>query len=155
MAVNRRQFIRWRYLRDRYFQPDDPATFLDVLDILDCCYAGSAVRGGQRTCQLLAACDEKYTVRSRKGGITFTQRLVRAMHGLRLQSTKPFALVEELFAEIQRKNRIQPRMQCSRRSQDLSPLPSHISTSSFHLLLVVFVSSTNCPSSLADSEQID
>ena len=32
---------------------------------------------------------------------------------------------------------------------------SVISTSSFHLLLIIFVSSTNCPSSLKDSEQID
>jgi hypothetical protein len=30
-----------------------------------------------------------------------------------------------------------------------------ISTSSFHLLLIIFVSSTNCPLSLANSEQID
>jgi len=103
MAANSKQFIKWRYLRDRYFQADDPASFLDVLGILDCCYAGIAVRGGgPRTCQLLAACDGKHTARSRKGGITFTQRLIRAAHGLRLQSTKQFALVEELFGEIQR-----------------------------------------------------
>jgi hypothetical protein len=46
MAANRKQVIKWRYLRDRYFQADDPATFLDVLGILDCCFAGGAVRGG-------------------------------------------------------------------------------------------------------------
>jgi hypothetical protein len=32
---------------------------------------------------------------------------------------------------------------------------SVISTSSFHLLLIIFISSTNCLSSLTDSEQID
>ncbi|KAN0067905.1 hypothetical protein V8E54_013833 [Elaphomyces granulatus] len=36
------------------------------------------------------------------GGVTFTQRLVRVAYELRLQSAKPFALVEELFGEIQR-----------------------------------------------------
>jgi hypothetical protein len=35
--------------------------------------------------------------------VTFAQRLIRAAHGRRLQSTKPFTLVEELFAEIHRK----------------------------------------------------
>ncbi|KAK9426950.1 hypothetical protein V1505DRAFT_107859 [Lipomyces doorenjongii] len=46
---------------------DDFMQNLDVLAILDCCYAGSAVRAGRgRSVQLLAAGDGRSTVRSRK-----------------------------------------------------------------------------------------
>ncbi|KAK9384587.1 hypothetical protein V1515DRAFT_641103 [Lipomyces mesembrius] len=63
---------------------DDFMQNLDVLAVLDCYYAGSAVRaGGGRSVQLLAACDGHSTVRSRKDGVTFIQRFRRAAYALR------------------------------------------------------------------------
>ncbi|KAK9243972.1 hypothetical protein V1506DRAFT_568042 [Lipomyces tetrasporus] len=60
---------------------------LDVLAVLDCCYAGSAVRaGGKRSVQLLASCDERHTVRLRKDG----------------NAGNLSVSVESLFGELQR-----------------------------------------------------
>ncbi|KAK9483552.1 hypothetical protein V1527DRAFT_472748 [Lipomyces starkeyi] len=75
---------------------------LDVLALLDCCYAGSAVRaGGSRSVQLLAACDGRSTVRSRKDGVTFIPRFRRAAYTLH-NAGNLSVTVESLFGELQR-----------------------------------------------------
>ncbi|KAK9239558.1 hypothetical protein V1525DRAFT_386399 [Lipomyces kononenkoae] len=81
---------------------DDFMQNLDVLAILDCCYAGSAGRAGVgRSVQLLAAGDGRSTVRSRKDGATFIQRFDRAAYAL--GNVKNLSVnVETLFGELER-----------------------------------------------------
>ncbi|KAK9320024.1 hypothetical protein V1517DRAFT_369444 [Lipomyces orientalis] len=81
---------------------DDSMQYLDVLALLDCCYAGSAVRiGGNRSVQLLASCDDRHTVRSRTDGVSFTQRFRQAAYALK-KNGNLFVSVESLFGELQR-----------------------------------------------------
>ncbi|KAK9241847.1 hypothetical protein V1506DRAFT_517682 [Lipomyces tetrasporus] len=69
--------------------------------VLDCCYAGSAVRAGaNRSVQLLASCDERHTVRSRKDGVTFTQRFRNAAFALKNVGNLSVS-IESLFGEPQ------------------------------------------------------
>ncbi|KAK9240706.1 hypothetical protein V1525DRAFT_447907 [Lipomyces kononenkoae] len=64
---------------------DDTLQNLDVLDVLDCCYPGSAVRAGaKRAVQLLAASYRHSKVRSPKDGVSFTQRFRQAAYALKL-----------------------------------------------------------------------
>ncbi|KAK9342240.1 hypothetical protein V1522DRAFT_440423 [Lipomyces starkeyi] len=80
---------------------DDFMQNLDVLALLNCCYVGSAVRaGGSRSVQLLAACDGRTTVRSRKDGVTFIQRFRRAAYALH-NAGNLSVNVESLFGELQ------------------------------------------------------
>ncbi|KAK9241655.1 hypothetical protein V1506DRAFT_550118 [Lipomyces tetrasporus] len=68
--------------------------------MLDCCYAGSAVRaGGKRSVLLLPSCDERHTVRSRIQVVTFTQCL--AAYTLKNPGTVSVN-IESFFGELQR-----------------------------------------------------
>ncbi|KAK9368087.1 hypothetical protein V1509DRAFT_664631 [Lipomyces kononenkoae] len=74
---------------------------LDILAVLDCCYAGSAVRaGGNRAVQVLAACDAHSTARSRESGVTFIQRFRTAAHVIR-NAGNLLVNVESIFGELQ------------------------------------------------------
>ncbi|KAK9368167.1 hypothetical protein V1509DRAFT_640055 [Lipomyces kononenkoae] len=75
---------------------------LDVLAVLDCCYAGSAVRAGaKRTVQLLAAGGERSKVRSRTHGVSFTRRFLQAAFVLK-NAGNLYVNVENIFGELQR-----------------------------------------------------
>ncbi|KAJ8098432.1 hypothetical protein POJ06DRAFT_259467, partial [Lipomyces tetrasporus] len=103
LSENGSQKMPWSPIHEHFLaSADDYLQNLDVLAVLDCCYAGSAVRaGGNRSVQLLAACDERSTVRSRKDGVTFTQRFRRAAYALQNAGTL-LVSVEALFGELQR-----------------------------------------------------
>ncbi|KAK9489772.1 hypothetical protein V1508DRAFT_442382 [Lipomyces doorenjongii] len=103
ISENGTQKIFWSTIHEFCLtSTDDFMQNLDVLAILDCCYAGSAVRaGGGRSVQLLAACDGRSTVRSRKDGVTFIQRFRRAAYALRNVGNLSVN-VETLFCELQR-----------------------------------------------------
>ncbi|KAK9244019.1 hypothetical protein V1506DRAFT_561530 [Lipomyces tetrasporus] len=108
--------ISWTYFGERKSEDALERTFheyilaptydliqnLDVLAVLDCCYAGSAVRAGaNRSVQLLAGCDERHTVRPRQDGVTFTQRFRQAAWALKRAGNFSVS-VESLFGELQR-----------------------------------------------------
>ena len=91
------QSIQWQYLESQYFTDDFGAYNIDVLAILDCCYA-AATRS--RTDQVLAACGSNET-RSRSGGITFSQRLAAAARALQGTSPKPFVTIDDIYDKLQ------------------------------------------------------
>ncbi|KAJ8098697.1 hypothetical protein POJ06DRAFT_296511 [Lipomyces tetrasporus] len=103
ISENGSQRMLWSMIHDVILaSTDDSIQNLDVLAVLDCCYAGSAVRaGGKRSVQLLASCDERRTVRSRKDGVTFTQRIRNAAFALKNAGNLSVS-VESLFGELQR-----------------------------------------------------
>ncbi|KAK9329149.1 hypothetical protein V1520DRAFT_392535 [Lipomyces starkeyi] len=103
ISENGKQKLLWNMIHEPFLaSTDDSLQNVDVLAVLDCCYAGSAVRaGGNRSVQLLAACDDGSTVRSRKDGVTFTQRLRRAAYALQ-NAGKVLVSVETLYGELQR-----------------------------------------------------
>ncbi|KAK9372755.1 uncharacterized protein V1513DRAFT_451435 [Lipomyces chichibuensis] len=103
ISENGRQKLLWNTIHVPLLaSTDDFLQNVDVLAVLDCCYAGSSVRaGGNRSDQLLAACDDGSTVRSRNGGVTFTQHFRRAAYTLQ-NAGNILVSVESLFGELQR-----------------------------------------------------
>ncbi|KAK9427225.1 hypothetical protein V1505DRAFT_57661 [Lipomyces doorenjongii] len=103
ISANGRQKVDWNVIHHHILESrDDSMQNLDVLAVLDCCYAGSAVRaGGNRSVQLLASCDDRHTVRSRADGVSFTQRFRRAAYALKKEGNL-FVSVEHLYGELQR-----------------------------------------------------
>ncbi|KAK9350207.1 hypothetical protein V1523DRAFT_420530 [Lipomyces doorenjongii] len=103
ISENGSQKMPWSFVHEPFLaSSSNDLQNLDVLAVLDCCYAGSAVRaGGERSVQLLAACDERSTVRSKKDGVTFIQRVRQAAYALK-NSGNLSVNVERLFGELQR-----------------------------------------------------
>ncbi|KAK9368066.1 hypothetical protein V1509DRAFT_624162 [Lipomyces kononenkoae] len=103
ISENGNQKMFWSDIHDSFLESTyDYIQNLDVLAVLDCCYAGSAIRaGGNRSVQLLAACDERSTVRSRTDGVSFVQRFRQAAYGLK-NAGNLFVNIESLFGELQR-----------------------------------------------------
>ena len=75
---------------------------MDVLAILDCCFAAATRNLTDRTCQVLAACGSNETARSRSGGITFSQRLAAAARVLQRISPKPSVTIDDIYDQLQR-----------------------------------------------------
>jgi hypothetical protein len=68
-----------------------------VLVLLDCCYAGTAFRGGpesSRTAEIIAACDEVSSTKARTSAVSFTQKVAGAVGQLlRTDGRVNFAMV--------------------------------------------------------------
>ncbi|KAK9235960.1 hypothetical protein V1525DRAFT_427431 [Lipomyces kononenkoae] len=101
-AIVDSQMMEWSWV-DRYLSStEDSMQNIDILAVLDCCYAASAVRaGGNRAVQVLASCDRHSTVRLRESGVTFIQRFRAAAYALR-NAGNLLVSVESIFGELQR-----------------------------------------------------
>ncbi|KAK9350203.1 hypothetical protein V1523DRAFT_458347 [Lipomyces doorenjongii] len=102
ISENLTQKMLWSMIHDLCLtSTDDSIQNLEVLALLDCGYAGSAVRaGGNRHVQLLAACAGRCRDYSRKDGVTFTQRFRRVAYSFR-NAGNTLVDVESLFGELQ------------------------------------------------------
>ncbi|KAK9427782.1 hypothetical protein V1505DRAFT_417322 [Lipomyces doorenjongii] len=102
ISENLTQKMLWSMIHDLCLtSTDDSIQNLEVLALLDCGYAGSAVRaGGNRHVQLLAACAGRCRDYSRKDGVTFIQRFRRVAYSFR-NAGNTLVDVESLFGELQ------------------------------------------------------
>jgi hypothetical protein len=73
------QSIQWQYLESQYFADNFRAYNVDVLAILDCCFAAATRSLTDRTCQVLAVCgsNETETARSRVEASPFPKDSLR------------------------------------------------------------------------------
>ncbi|KAK9321900.1 hypothetical protein V1517DRAFT_308453 [Lipomyces orientalis] len=103
ISENGSQKMPWSVIHSNILAcEDDSMQNMDVLAVLDCCYAGSAVRaGGNRSVQLLVSCDDRHTVRSRTDVVSFTQRFRQAACALKNAGNLSVS-VESLYGELQR-----------------------------------------------------
>jgi hypothetical protein len=96
-----RKSVQWKIVHAGLFENLDDLERVDVLGILDCCFAGAATRQQiSRTTQILAACGSDEAAKARSGRISFTQRLYRAVQHFKAQAST--MTTADLFQEIQR-----------------------------------------------------
>ncbi|KAJ5153654.1 uncharacterized protein N7500_009093 [Penicillium coprophilum] len=87
---------------------------MDIFAILDCCHSGKATISSQNSTHTLAACGLTVWARSRTSGISFTQRLVRAIRPI-FNSDKVAISTDEIFHAVQRETPTgldMPRFSC-------------------------------------------
>ncbi|KAB8219974.1 hypothetical protein BDV33DRAFT_102292 [Aspergillus novoparasiticus] len=122
ISADGKQNIRWKCIRDVFFNDNDAAEGFDALAILDCCYAGATRSMIDRVADVLSACGPRATARSRAAGyISFTQRLATAARQLR--DVQPFVTVDDLLQRIQEnKTRDAPNAQLAHLGQSAQPI---------------------------------
>ncbi|KAK2795301.1 hypothetical protein FQN51_000486 [Onygenales sp. PD_10] len=81
VSANGYQRFRWndieRVLGDAY---DEVFGYIDSVSILDCCYSGRFIRSQHaKSSQLLASCGIDQTQRTGNGGLSFIERLLKAV----------------------------------------------------------------------------
>ncbi|KAJ5298073.1 hypothetical protein N7508_008322 [Penicillium antarcticum] len=106
--------LRWGTVRDLLFRDSGDLDHIDALGFLDCCYAGGARSTGTRALQILAATNKNQTMRSRRDGITFTQRFGKAVRSLR-KSGAPIITTTAILADLERERPLHaPRAELKR-----------------------------------------
>ncbi|KAK2746557.1 hypothetical protein FQN55_005543 [Onygenales sp. PD_40] len=103
VSANGYQRFRWndieRVLGDAY---DEVFGYIDSVSILDCCYSGRFIRSQHaKSSQLLASCGIDQTQRTGNGGLSFIERLLKAVRSYHFRGALSVS-VEELHEEIQR-----------------------------------------------------
>ncbi|CAG8897742.1 unnamed protein product [Penicillium egyptiacum] len=74
---------------------------MDLFAILDCCHSGNASTSSPNSTHVLAACGAPLWARSRTSGISFTQRVARAIRHI-FNSGKVSISTEEIFHAVQK-----------------------------------------------------
>ncbi|KAJ9490441.1 hypothetical protein VN97_g2799 [Penicillium thymicola] len=95
--------VPWSKIKPDLFAEEPVPEKIDVLTILDCCYAGAATRSGSqvsRTTQIIAACSAHQLANPRAQKTSFTLRIFRAVQKFKGQQTS--LTTTALFQEIRR-----------------------------------------------------
>ena len=95
--------VPWYKIKSDLFVDNPVPEKIDVLTILDCCYADAATRSGSqvsRTTQIIAACSAHQLANPRAQNTSFTQRIFRAVQ--KFKGIQTSLTTAALFQEIQR-----------------------------------------------------
>jgi hypothetical protein len=95
---NRKKLVSWSTVQSG-LTPHGLA--MDLCAILDCCHSGSAITSSPNSTHVLAACGEPVWARSRTSGISFTQRVARAILPI-FNSGQVSISTEEIFHAVQK-----------------------------------------------------